>query len=699
MRSLAPIHPLVLLGLLGASACSSATRVDCAANPQACKTDPSKYPPKIYVEPPFGVGFSCVTVGCDDTRSLKISNRGGGKLNVSTARLTATSSTDFSLSFTRGAATSPMTAPSTDAPVTLLTNQSFTMTVRYTPSDALIDTGSLRIDWYDGAKQLKDADVRQVTLAVEARQLGDATANLLTKSVNFGYVAKNQEGVQSIEIENASGNAVLSLTGARLVDGSSNFYNLDLGASAYANPGDKVSVPVRFAPLDIDAYYGTVELTVNDPVNSILTVPLLGTSISGVLLDVREPTTGTVDFGTIRQGEAVERLMTVRNIGGEVGDLSAALNGTADGYGLVAASLDLGPIKVLEDVGVTVRLRAPRGGALVGSLTLSATGKGSSSIKTLALTGQGDAPRAVVTPTSVDFGSVANVWSGPTSSLLVSNAGVGTLVISAVEFDIGTALQFRLPAVMPLPYIMSPTDPPYEIPLTLLTTPLGAVTGTLIIRSNSIDTDTIRVPLAGTITTCASACPVINGAPDCSGGVCQTGVCSPGWHDTDGQYPNGCECQDVDYNSPGTDAPNVCPGSPFTTVIGDNCAGYPTSSTITKANLPTSGDLDVYTFRAVDGSSIACDITGDSWQGQVQMSSSVPGMMLCVSFGGSSDACGGYTNNCVNLTPSGTQYSAVQTKSGSYGTDDTSNVTVGVKWQAAAAVKCGAYSLTFRSAK
>ncbi|MFZ9888088.1 MAG: hypothetical protein ACO3JL_11350, partial [Myxococcota bacterium] len=57
----------------------------CDAGPKAdAKPEP---PPRLYVDPPFGIGFDCVTLGCDETQTFVVENRGGGRLALRLIRL------------------------------------------------------------------------------------------------------------------------------------------------------------------------------------------------------------------------------------------------------------------------------------------------------------------------------------------------------------------------------------------------------------------------------------------------------------------------------------------------------------------------------------------------------------------------------------------------------------------------------------
>ena len=56
--------------LLSSAACQEdGASVTCTANPEQCGIDRQAVPARLYVDPPFGLGFGCVLMGCDEAKS------------------------------------------------------------------------------------------------------------------------------------------------------------------------------------------------------------------------------------------------------------------------------------------------------------------------------------------------------------------------------------------------------------------------------------------------------------------------------------------------------------------------------------------------------------------------------------------------------------------------------------------------------
>ena len=66
-----------------ASGCPSEIAAPGCKGP-SCKAgeEENTEPPRIFVDPPFGLGFDCVTLGCDVERRMVVENRGGGVISA-----------------------------------------------------------------------------------------------------------------------------------------------------------------------------------------------------------------------------------------------------------------------------------------------------------------------------------------------------------------------------------------------------------------------------------------------------------------------------------------------------------------------------------------------------------------------------------------------------------------------------------------
>ncbi len=90
-----------------------------------------------------------------------------------------------------------------------------------------------------------------------------------------------------------------------------------------------------------------------------------------------------------------------------------------------------------------------------------------------------------------------------------------------------------------------------------------------------------------------------HGLPACVGGVCVVGSCDPFYYDIDGIFLNGCECQPETTET--TSA--TCTGALSLGDLHDNRGDTATVS----GNLIPGGDVDWYTFRAIDDVDSTCD--------------------------------------------------------------------------------------------
>ncbi|MBN1774216.1 MAG: hypothetical protein JXB32_23355, partial [Deltaproteobacteria bacterium] len=108
---------------------------------------------------------------------------------------------------------------------------------------------------------------------------------------------------------------------------------------------------------------------------------------------------------------------------------------------------------------------------------------------------------------------------------------------------------------------------------------------------------------------CGTACsPAHATGATCATGTCLYAACDADWDDCDGVASNGCECLLEGFDTGGTCAAARSLGS-----LADN---PPTRVTVT-GTLPTSDDIDCFTFTATDDA----DTTGDEFHADVRFTS------------------------------------------------------------------------------
>ena len=169
--------------------------VDCVENPdfgicQPTTVNGNTNPARIYVDPPFGASFSCVLLGCNETRMMTIENRGGVVLGISRLELESDAPHDFGLALFEvdelGNQNEVM-MPTFEVPLLIQTNNSVKLMVQYIPADGTEDVASLMIDWFNGNKAFEDTVIETLDLNISGRFLGDATGLLVSEELNFGY--------------------------------------------------------------------------------------------------------------------------------------------------------------------------------------------------------------------------------------------------------------------------------------------------------------------------------------------------------------------------------------------------------------------------------------------------------------------------------------------------------------------------------
>jgi hypothetical protein len=686
-----PVPPslLVVGALVGTlAACPSEVAVGGGCPPGGCKEPEPEEPPRLFVDPPFGLGFDCVTIGCGDERTLTIENRGGGKVRLNLVRLSVDTSTDFSIRRADDGAL-PFDETSTvdvtpDAPLQLI--------VRYTPSDGDADSGTVLVDWYDGALDFADAVVTNVELPLSTRELGGVAATLVEPRLNFGFVDVGADGRREIVVRNSGDGGVLSVGPVSLEDGTAPVFAEpqpgDWG-EYFVNPGAEVRIPVAFRPDQAAAFLGALLVPTSDGGSPALRVDVAGTAVA-------EPrallSTTAIEFGDVRVGVTRTESVTVVNIGGAPLTFSAAV---AVGAGVQVSSPDPVTVAPLESASFDVVWTPVAGGPFSGVVAVSSDDPTQAQV-TVALGGFAEAPLLSASPARVDFGGVVQGWTTGAQTFLLSNTGFGELTVSSLSFEVGSSSQIALADSPALPVKLSPGDPPIAVSVFMTASTLGTQSAVILVGTDSVDgplgTGGVgRLDIAGRVITCEEGCPVRNGQPSCSTGACTIGTCNERFHDANNGYGDGCECgEDLLSGGQRRDIEGSCNPGVNIGPLGDNCA---TVREVRRSGntLHDERDVDVFFFRATDESRVfGCDGFGDSFGVRIRLEGATPGMRLCAVQQASGTGCGGENQRrCVNAGSDlffggGNQV---------FGGSDTSDFTVWVEWPAGAAPQCGSYTL------
>jgi hypothetical protein len=649
-------------------------------------------PPAFYADPPFGVGFQCVTIGCDTKKTLTISNQGGGKLGISKVRLSVDSSTDFTLTRKDGKA-----LPTPDAIVYLGKNETLTLIVEYAPSDAVVDAGNVEMEHFDAKTTYLESVPRTDKVPLTARAFGSPAAQIASTTIDFGYVALGSSSTLNVAVQNTGEQEVLAVGPCTRADGTSpDFHAPDARdwGTRFANPGETVNVPIVFSPSTEGALFGAVLLATNDPLNPGIRVNVQGTAIANPTLSVVSPT-GTLVMPPMRAGDTRTQSVVVQNLGGAALDVNATVVAGADS-GLSVDPASTSALASLATATFNVTLTPPNGGAFDGIVAFD---DGNGAVVNVPVHADVDAPQVDASPSTVDFDvngvGVVQGWDAPAQTVTITNIGFGDLTVTGILFDVGSSSELQLVDVPGLPTKLGPGGGSISVSVLMQAQNIGPVDGTLLIQSDSIDNNTTRVPIHGDVITCDQGCPMGNATPDCSSGSCQVGACNPGFHNPDGNPANGCECGE----DAGGDIPGSC-GARSELGTYDDCGGAPDGRDVLGV-LSEMDDVDLYHFDVNDTSSctlgFGCDCFSDSSQSSVELLSAPDGVALCVNMQGGGTGCGG---NLGVFDPGSCQVfhgSPVEVHHcGSYGANDDRSVTFSIMWSPGSNPQCGDYHVQIR---
>ncbi len=677
----------LLLGLVAvgglAAGCPSEIAGPGCKGPNCKVVDDDAEPPRLFVDPPFGLGFDCVTLGCDVERRMVVENRGGGTISLALVRLSVDTSTDFTVRTAEG----PLPVDDASA-IEITPDTPLELFVRYVPTDGNADQGTVLLNWHDAKVSFDNAVLEVVELPLSTRALGDAVAAANTVRLNFGFVPVGGYASRAVSFNNAGSGGVLSVGPVSLEDGTLPVFLepvADAWGVQFANPGEAKDVVVNFRPDTVGTFSGAILVLTNDGGAPAVRVEVAGTAVAE---PDAAPEVRSLDFQAIRVGTTRTLPLVIRNDGGAPLTLQGRVE---SGAGLTLGGTDPIEVAPLEQTTVLVTWSPTAGGPLAGRLVFATNDPAEADIA-IDVSGFANAPQLSVAPLNIDFGSVVQGWTTEGRSFLLSNTGFGELTISTIAFEIGSSSQIRFVEVPNLPIKLSPGEPPVPVTVVMEASTLGTQSAVVLVGTDGVDgpvgqAGIGRLQVGGVVVTCEQGCPVTNGLPSCGTGECRIGSCDNRFHDADNGFGNGCECgEDLVPGGAGTrrDVDGVCGGMNLGTL---NDSDNPKSTTFT-GTLHDEQDVDLFFYRANDQS----QFLNDSYGARVDLISAPAGMLLFARFAGAGTGCGGENQRSGPVGPGG----GLQGR-GNNTSDNSEDVTVWVEWAAGAAPQCGNYTVRFRA--
>jgi len=195
------------------------------------------------------------------------------------------------------------------------------------------------------------------------------------------------------------------------------------------------------------------------------------------------------------------------------------------------------------------------------------------------------------------------------------------------------------------------------------------------IESDDATLSFAELPVTARVGTCDEGCPISNGIPMCTGGVCAIGSCNANWYDTDASASNGCECHDL-----AADPGEFCTSAADVGTLDDEDQVQRSFTGL----LASPGDIDTIRFFAKDSS----NFFSDDWNVKIRLESSDPSIGFCLYRHDTDD----HSSECYfenEECPQNRQYE----RDGSLGSEDGADFVVKVTRLASSAPTCTTYTV------
>ena len=372
------------------------------------------------------LNFGNVAVGASSTMTVNLSNAGTAALNVTNLYLVATGDADFTLVSTNP---QPPFVLQPGAPPT-------PVQVTFTPTQNNARTGTLRIISDDPATPRYD-----VVLQGNGDQVQTYVA---PQAIDFGQVAVGMMATDTeVTIYNTSSTQPLTVISANVTLGGSVFSGGFGQNSPVIQPGDHLSVPVMYYPMQAANDVGTLTIKTAD---STVSVSLKGEAVELPPCQwAAHP--ATLDFGTLAPGQIETLAVNLTNTGtNDCVFTSLTLSGATD----PSFTLPDGPVaSVLLHPGdwttTRVTFNPSSQGSFSGAIQFfdsnPATPMGMVPISGGSATGC-----LTLSPEQVNFGSVPGTCPASTQIITATNNCTAPVNITSVTLGSGDTTEFSITA-------------------------------------------------------------------------------------------------------------------------------------------------------------------------------------------------------------------------------------------------------------
>ncbi len=238
---------------------------------------------------PSSVSFGDVALDSTQTETLTLENDGDIAFNVTDVDISGSNSGLFETDLDDGAEVAPGET------------ESFTVSVTPTVRGGLSATLDVETDDTDGT-----------TLSASLGARGTAPGIDVDESIGYDDTRVDSAAVEEFVITN-DGNAPLNVTDVSISGENASAFELGSDAPEEIDSGDTATVPIVFAPADVDAALDGIDQTATVTVSSEAageeTTELEGTAITP---DLQASDRG-ISYGEVALGESVNETVTIEN--------------------------------------------------------------------------------------------------------------------------------------------------------------------------------------------------------------------------------------------------------------------------------------------------------------------------------------------------------------------------------------------------
>jgi hypothetical protein len=412
------------------------------------------------------LSFGDVTVDAATTQSLTLTSTGTSPVTINSAAIT-------------GAGFAILDG---NWPTTLNPRESMTVRVQFDPATTGAATGQIVISSNSSSGSTSSVALSGTATAELSPQL-----MLSTASLSFGDVTVDTATTQSLTLT-STGTSPVTINSAAIT--GAGFAILDGNWPITLNPTESMTVRVQFDPTTTGAANGQIVISSNSSTGSTAIVTTSGTSTAATSPQLGV-SAGSLSFGSVTVNTATTQSVTLTSTGTAPVVVNApAIVGA--GFTIVSGG-EATTLNPGQSMTLLVQFDPTASGAAAGRITIrsnSTTGGTQSVI--LSGTGNAANPNLTISNASVSFGSIA-INTATTKSLTLTSTGTTSVTVNSAAI---TGAEFTIVGGS-FPVTLNPTQ---TLTLQLQFEPItaGALSGQIMISSNSISGGTAAVALTGT---------------------------------------------------------------------------------------------------------------------------------------------------------------------------------------------------------